>query len=49
MVLERCQAEPPTLYYSGGAGELLMELVGQGGQYLPDLVFEGLEVMEAAR
>ncbi|MFT4615280.1 MAG: type III pantothenate kinase [Bacteroidia bacterium] len=49
MVLQRSLEERPALIYSGGAGELLMELVGQGGQYLPDLVFDGLEVMAAAR
>lgn len=49
MVLRRYLEQSPALIYTGGAGELLMELVDQGGHYLPDLVFTGLEVMAAAR
>lgn len=39
--------QPPRLLYCGGGGELLMERVGLGGSWAPDLVFEGLEVMAA--
>ncbi|WP_165954325.1 type III pantothenate kinase [Seongchinamella unica] len=36
--------EQPTLFFCGGAGETLRQLLDRGGSYLPDLVFEGLEV-----
>lgn len=47
LVLEQLGAERPALVFSGGAGEVLMGLVGVGGEYVPDLVFEGLAVMAA--
>ncbi|MEP5567045.1 MAG: type III pantothenate kinase [Halioglobus sp.] len=46
-VLDACQGEPPSLFFCGGGGHTLMNLLGRGGEHLPDLVFEGLEVMEA--
>ncbi len=49
LVLERLGSERPALVFSGGAGEVLMRLVDAGGQYAPDLVFEGLEAMAAQR
>jgi type III pantothenate kinase len=33
------------LFFCGGGGELLMKLLNRGGIFVPDLVFEGLEVM----
>jgi len=38
---------PISLFFCGGGGETLLQLVGQGGEFCPDLVFEGLEVMAA--
>ena len=37
------------LVFSGGAGEVLMDLLGRGGRWHPDLVFDGLEIMAAER
>ena len=49
LALERAAGEVPTLLICGGAGETLLQLLDRGGEYAPDLVFEGLEVMAAAR
>jgi type III pantothenate kinase len=49
MALDQAGAEPVALLYCGGAGERLMQMVGRGGDWVPDLVFEGLEVMAALR
>ena len=48
LAIKRAGSEPMALLYCGGAGGALMQLVDRGGQLLPDLVFEGLEVMAAA-
>ena len=32
-------------FRQGGGGEELMKLTDRGGDYSPDLVFEGLEIM----
>jgi type III pantothenate kinase len=48
LALEQAGREPMVLLYCGGAGETLMQLVNRGGEWLPDLVFEGLEAMAAA-
>ncbi len=48
LALEQAGREPMALLFCGGAGEALMQLVNRGGQWLPDLVFEGLEAMAAA-
>jgi type III pantothenate kinase len=45
LVLERTAGEPPVLVFCGGGAQTLMGLLGRGGEWLPDLVFEGLEVM----
>lgn len=45
LALARSGGEPPALVFSGGGGDSLRQLLGQGGEYAPDLVFEGLEVM----
>ena len=41
--------DAPQLYFCGGGGEILMALLQRGGQWVPDLVFEGLAVMAALR
>ena len=42
--LELNGGEPPALFFCGGAGETVMRLLDRGGSYVPDLVFEGLEI-----
>lgn len=49
MALEQAGTEPLALFFCGGAGESLMRWVDRGGQWAPDLVFEGLEAMAALR
>ncbi len=49
LALDRAGDESIALLYCGGAGETLMQLVNRGGQWLPDLVFEGLAAMAALR
>jgi type III pantothenate kinase len=49
MALNLAGTEPVTLFYCGGDGENLLHLVGRGGHWVPDLVFEGLQVMAALR
>lgn len=49
MALDQAAAETLAILYCGGAGDTLMKLVGRGGHWVPDLVFEGLEVMAALR
>lgn len=49
LVLDGGKGEAPELYFCGGAGETLMTLLGRGGHWAPDLVFEGLAVMAAHR
>jgi type III pantothenate kinase len=49
LALDQAGSEPLALLYCGGAGQQLMQLVDRGGQWLPDLVFEGLEVMARLR
>ncbi|MEM8563609.1 MAG: type III pantothenate kinase, partial [Pseudomonadota bacterium] len=45
LAVDRASIAPAQLFFSGGGGETVMQLAGKGGSYLPDLVFEGLEVM----
>ena len=47
LALDRVVGEPAALLFCGGGGEALMRLLDRGGEYVPDLVFEGLEVMAA--
>jgi type III pantothenate kinase len=47
LAIEKAGSEPMALLFCGGTGETLMKLVDRGGQWLPDLVFEGLEAMAA--
>ena len=49
MALDQAGADTPSLMFCGGAGETLMHLLQRGGQWLPDLVFEGLEAMAEQR
>ena len=44
-VLDACQDESPLLFFCGGGGHTLMNLLGRGGEHVPDLVFEGLALM----
>ena len=45
LALDQGAGELAQLLFCGGGGEALMHLLGRGGDYLPDLVFEGLQVM----
>ena len=47
LVMERTAEDPPTLVFCGGGGEVLMGLLGLDGEWVPDLVFEGLERLAA--
>ena len=49
LALERAAGEISALLVCGGAGETLLKLLDHRGEYAADLVFEGLEVMAAAR
>ena len=46
VALDAC-AESMALYFCGGGGEKLRALLQRGGEYIPDLVFEGLEILAA--
>jgi type III pantothenate kinase len=47
LAIDRDGGETMQLLFCGGGGEALMQLLGRGGSYVPDLVFEGLAVMAA--
>ncbi len=49
LALEKAGGDAMALVFCGGAGETLRQWIGRGGQWLPDLVFEGLEAMAALR
>ena len=49
LALEQAGSGPIALLFCGGAGDPLRQLVDRGGQWLPDLVFEGLQLMAALR
>jgi type III pantothenate kinase len=49
LALDQAGSGAITLFFCGGAGETLMQLGSRGGQWAPDLVFEGLAVMAALR
>jgi type III pantothenate kinase len=49
LALDQAGDEEVKLLFCGGGGETLMQLVQRGGQWLPDLVFEGLEKLSASR
>ncbi|QFU77730.1 type III pantothenate kinase [Halioglobus maricola] len=44
-VLDSSGTRTPQLFFTGGAGDTLRKMLGRGGELVPDLVFEGLEVM----
>ena len=46
-VIGKVEDVSPSLVFSGGAGETLMMLLDRGGEYVPDLVFDGLEIAAA--
>ena len=45
LALDRAGPAHPQLIFCGGGGEVLRSLLDRGGDYAPDLVFEGLEIM----
>lgn len=45
LALDRAGAEVPQLLFCGGGGDALRQMLGRGGDYVADLVFEGLEIM----
>ena len=47
LALASAGAPQPALFFCGGAGQTLQALAEVGGTWVPDLVFEGLEVMAA--
>jgi type III pantothenate kinase len=49
MALDQADGEVPVLMFCGGGGDSLLGLLGRGGRYLPDLVFEGLAEMARLR
>lgn len=47
LAMDRAGVAPAQLVFCGGWGETLRQLLDRGGEYLPDLVFEGLEIQAA--
>lgn len=45
LALDRSTGPAPRLVFCGGGGQLLCDLLGRGGEVVPDLVFEGMEIM----
>ena len=45
LALDRAGTAAPRLFFCGGGGERLMQLLDRGGELVTDLVFEGLEAM----
>jgi type III pantothenate kinase len=45
LAIERAAVRPDQLLFCGGWGEALRQLLNRGGQYLQDLVFEGLVIL----
>lgn len=45
VALGQLTGESAALLFCGGGGEALMSLAGCGGEFVPDLVFEGLQIM----
>lgn len=42
LALDHAGGDVPTLYFCGGAGQSVQQLLQAEGQYVPDLVFDGL-------
>ncbi len=49
LALQQAGGETIQLFFCGGAGQTLMQLVQPASQWVPDLVFEGLAVMAVLR
>jgi type III pantothenate kinase len=49
LAVEQAGSEPMALFFCGGYGEALMQLLQLGGEWTPDLVFEGLAIMATLR
>ncbi|MEM9257551.1 MAG: type III pantothenate kinase [Pseudomonadota bacterium] len=47
LALDRAVGEPPELLFTGGGGHMVQALLDRGGEWVEDLVFEGLELMAA--
>jgi len=47
VAIEQATEPRPRLFLCGGGAETLQRLLGGAGEWIPDLVFEGLEVMAA--
>lgn len=45
LALRQAGQPAPRLVFCGGAGQTLCELLGSNGEWRPDLVFEGLELL----
>ncbi len=48
LAMDRAGVTAAQVLFCGGWGETLMRLLGRGGKYLPELVFEGLEILAAS-
>lgn len=49
LALQQCGPDQPSLLICGGAGQMLEQMLPMKGEYCPDLVFEGLELMGCER
>jgi len=47
LAMDRAGVTAAQMLFCGGWGETLMRLLDRGGDYRPDLVFEGLEILAA--
>jgi len=45
--MDRAGVTPSRLLFCGGWGKTLMGLLDRGGEFLPELVFEGLALLAA--
>lgn len=49
LLMDRAPMPYTKVLFCGGGGQALMQLLDRGGEYLPELVFEGLEILAADR
>ncbi len=47
LAMDRAGVAPSRLLFCGGWGQTLLRLLDRGGEYIPELVFEGLELQAA--
>ena len=47
LAMDRAGVTPSRLLFCGGWGQTLLRLLDRGGEYIPELVFEGLELQAA--